>query len=130
MKYLSNIPQRWIFLAGLCLIALQGCSRSEKSQQEMSRTEIQAKLNGVLQRMLSQCKDQTEIEQLKAAHLFDGIQGLDMDVVGIRVPNGTNTIHVSFTMEHFRKNTPDVLATEALNNLHRAKDFKWKSPNG
>jgi hypothetical protein len=123
------IRLRCIILASLCLVAVAGCSRSEKSQQEMTRKELEAKLNGVLQRMVRQCEDQREIEQLNAAHIFHNLEGLQMDIVGFSVQNGTNKIFVTFTMEHFQKTMVRVLATEGLGNLHRAKAIDWKSPN-
>jgi hypothetical protein len=124
MKSVSTISLRWIILASLCLLAAAGCSRSEKSGEEIPRTEIEAKLNGVLNRMVSRCEDQQEIEQLKAAQLFHNLKGMPMDIVGFSVPIGTNHVFVSFTLEHFRKTTLDVLASEALENLHLAKATK------
>jgi hypothetical protein len=120
----------WIFLASLCLVAVEGCSPSEKRKEAMTQTEIEAKLNGVLQRMVSQCKDQQEIEQLKTAQIFHNVKGLPMDIVGLSVPTGTNKTHISFTLEHFAKTPPEVLATEAIEDLHLAKAIKPKVPNG
>ena len=96
----------------------------------MPRTEIEAKLNGVLQRMVSQCEDQREIEQLKAAQIFHNMKGMPMESVGVSVPIGTNRVHVSFTLEHFRKATLEVLATETLEDLRHAKATNSEGPNG
>lgn len=96
----------------------------------MTPTEIEGKLNAVLERMVSQCEDQREIEQLKAAQIFHNLKGMPTEIVGLSVPIGTNRIHVSFTLEYFQKTTPEVLATEALKNLHLAEATRSKGPNG
>lgn len=122
-----------VLLAILCLMTDAGCSRSDKSAGGMPQKEMEIKLNEILDRMVHQCKDQQEIEQLKAAQIFHDLNGMPMELAGISVPIGSNYIHVTFTLEHFRKNNVDVLATEALEDLHLAKATKAngpKNPNG
>jgi hypothetical protein len=53
-----------------------------------------------------------------------------MESVGVSVPIGTNSVHVSFTLEHFQKTTPEVLAIEALEDLRHAKATSSEGPNG
>jgi hypothetical protein len=96
----------------------------------MTRIEIETKLNGVLQKMLSQCEDQREIEQLRAAQIFRNVKDMPMEMVGISVPIGTNRVHVSFTLDYFRETTLEVLAAEGLEDLHRAKATDPKGPKG
>ena len=116
-------------LAGILLACIgNGCSRSN----QMNRAEIESKLNGVLQHMVSHCADQHDQEALRAAEVFHKLQGLSMDIVGISVPmnSGSNHAHISFTIDHFQKTPVETLAAEGLEDLQAAKANSRKGPNG
>jgi hypothetical protein len=109
-----------------------GCSPTSEGRHEMSRSEIETKLNGVLQQMVSRCADPQDREALRNGEIFHNLQGLSMDIVGISVPinSGSNHAHISFTADHFRKTPADVLATEGLQDLQTAKANSRKGSNG
>jgi hypothetical protein len=89
----------------------------------MTREEMQAKLNKVLDQMVAQCDNPQDRASLKQAKLFHNLQGLDMDIVVLAVPinTGTNRVLVAFPTDHFRKTAVSALATEGLENLKNAK---------
>src|SRR3982751_1364300 len=96
-------------LAGILLACIgNGCSR----RHQMNQAEIESKLNGVLQQMVSRCADPHDQEALRAAQVFHKLQGLSMDIVGISVPvsSGSNHAHISFTSDHFQKSPVETLA--------------------
>lgn len=119
----------------ICLLSLvwivveSGCSAGNNEKQERELTELESKLNDVLQRMISQCEDPKDKETLNAAQLFQNLEGLSMDVVGFSVPlnSGSRRAHISFTLDYFQSTLPDVLATEGLEDLHMAKEEASKS---
>ena len=98
----------------------------------MDRADIESKLNGVLQQMVSRCTDPKDREALRAAEVFRKLQGLSMNVVGFSGPinSGSNRAHISFTIDHFQRTRVDSLATEGLEDLQTAKSSSRKGPNG
>lgn len=96
----------------------------------MNRTEIEAKLNTVLKQMVSRCETPEDKSALKSAELFQNIGGLPIEIVGFSVPisAGTNRAHISFTLEHFRRTAPAVLAAQGLDDWRTAKAISRKPP--
>lgn len=111
------------------MVAESGCSSSNNGKQERELTELESKLNDVLQRMISQCEDPEDEEILKNAKLFQNLEGLSMEVVGFSVPieSGSNRAFLSFTLDYFQSTPSDVLATEGLEDLQMAKEEASKS---
>ena len=96
----------------------------------MNPTELEAKLNGVLQQMVSSCEDPKDQAALKSAELFHRIQGLPMEVVGFSVPinAGANRAKISFTLDHFSRTSVKVLAAEGNEDFQTAKSSGQKGP--
>jgi hypothetical protein len=129
---------RTLFRSFLCqtstilMIVGSGCSHSSDMKNEMSRAEIESKLNGVLHQMVSRCAEPEAREALQGAEIFRKLQGLSMDIVGFSVPinSGSNHAHISFTLDHFQRTPLDTLAIEGLKDFHTATTFSRKKPNG
>lgn len=126
---LSMRPVRKPVKALICLLSLvwmvaeSGCSAGNNGKHERELTEIESKLNDVLQRMISQCEDPKDEETLKDAELFQNLEGLSMEVVGFSVPlnSGSNRAHISFALDYFRLTPADVLAAQGLEDFQMAK---------
>lgn len=108
------------FAALLGLGAATGCSR-EKTQ--VADGELKKKLDTVMQQMLARAKDMDDQASLKAAEPFHKIQGAPMELIGFSIPlkPGTNLVHVTFTISHFRKTPAETLAAEGLEDMQLAK---------
>ena len=108
------------------------CGRRGNKGGEMNRAELQAKLNVVLEQMVGRCENPQDKADLKSAEPFYKIQGLAADIIGFSVPinPGTNRAHITFTLEHFLRTAPEVLAAEALEDLKTARETKRKGSRG
>ena len=107
------------------------CSRNNDAKHEVKQGELESKLKGVLQQMITSA-DAKDQDALRAAQLFKNLQGLPMDIVGFSVPisGGSNRAHISFTIDHFQRTPPGTLAAEGLEDLKTAKANSGKGPNG
>jgi hypothetical protein len=133
MKGIRSTFRSLVCLTSTILIFIgSACSPSNEGNHEMNRVEIEAKLNGVLQQMVSRCADPKDREALRAAEVFHNLQGLSMDIVGFSVPinSGSNRAHISFTSDHFQRTRQETLAAEGLEDLQTAKANSRKGPNG
>jgi len=132
MKHLGNPLWNFVYqtTTALMLIA-SGCSRNNEGSREMSRSEIEAKLNGVLHQMVVRSANEKDREALRNAEIFHDLQGLSMDIVGISVAlnSGSNRAHVSYTIDHFRQTRVDVLAAEGLEDMQTAKAHSLQRPD-
>ena len=102
-------------LLSLVLLATNGC---EKSQP----TDRTGKLEQVRAAAAKRAPDDDR-HALANATVVQGVKDLPVSVVGLRVPlkGRSNTVLVTFEIEHFDAASVDQLATEALEDFSRAK---------
>jgi len=117
------IQRVWVGLsAGIVLLNVLGCSKQSSSAQPDPAREARVKLDQILPEMIRLSTNGEEKVFLGAAQPFLNIRGLDMQITGFSIPIGTNgrQAHVSFTIAHLRKTSPEALAKEALEDFQMA----------
>jgi hypothetical protein len=104
-----------VLLLSLVLLAT-GCEKSRSSDRTGKLEQVRAAAE-----KLAPADDRNALAN---ATVIQGVKDLPVSVVGLRVPlkGGSNTVLVTFEVEHFDAASVDQLATEALEDFSRAKN--------
>jgi hypothetical protein len=98
------------------VLLVSGCEKSQSADRTGKLEEVRVAVV-----KLAPADDR---DALANATVVQGLRDLPVSVVGLRVllKGGSNTMLVTFELEHFDAASVDQLATEALEDFNRAKN--------